>query len=155
MVLLPLVSAHRHRRWGFGIPSTNRTVVNDIPPPHLPIHFICQYLNTTEQYNMSRMTSQWFLYQCLRAQAVAAPIQQLLCPRPNTKPPKRLPMDRAILYASALLFFHFYYKDLVRWLGGEYMNRHRDWEQMFHEIKQRREPSPPIDDPPSDLPWGK
>ena len=148
-------SPHRRRRWGFGIPSTDRTVVNDIPPPHLPIHFIWQYLDPEDRYKMTRMTAPSFLYQRLRTRAVTVPIRTLLHTRPDLPPPKRLPMDRAILYASALLLFHFYYGDFVRWLGGEYTNRHQDWETTFNEIKQRRERSPPINYPPSDLPRGK
>jgi hypothetical protein len=31
-------SPNRRRRWGFGVPAKTRTVVNDIPPPHLYIH---------------------------------------------------------------------------------------------------------------------
>ena len=148
-------SPHRRRRWGFGIPSINRTVVNDRPPPHLMIHFVWQYLDAADRYNMSRATKEWFLYQRLRAKAVRCPIRILLKTRPNQKPPKRLPEDRAILYASALLLFHFYYGDFVRWLGGEYTNRHRDWEHTFAEINERRERLPPIDYPPSDLHRGK
>ncbi len=32
-------SPNRRRRWGFGIPDKNRTVVNDIPPPTLAYSF--------------------------------------------------------------------------------------------------------------------
>ena len=136
-------SPHRRRRRGFGIPSVDRTVVNDIPPPHLYIHFALQYLTPDERFTMSRATAPWFLYQKLRARAVTVPIRRLLATRPNTKPPTKLPLDRAILYESALLMFHFYYGDFVRWLGGEYTSRHRDWEKMFDEIKTRRERLPP------------
>jgi hypothetical protein len=148
-------SPNRRRRWGFGIPDRNRTVVNDIPPPHLPIHFIWQFLTMSERFNMTKLTAPWFLYQKLREKAVQTPIRKLLHARPDTKPPKHLPMDRAILYASALLLFHFNYGDFVRWLGGEYTNRHRDWDKTFSEIQNRRERTPPSDDPPSDLSRGK
>jgi hypothetical protein len=148
-------SPHRRRRWGFGIPSPERTVVNDVPPPHLYIHFVWQFLNPEERFVMSRAAAPWFLYQKLRARAVTMPIRHLLAVRPDKKPPKKLPLDRAVLYASALLLFHFYYGDFVRWLGGEYTNRHRDWESTFEEIQTRRERLPPKDYPPVDLMRGK
>ncbi len=148
-------SPHRRRRWGFGIPSTNRTVVNDVPPPDLFIHFAWQFLTPRERYDISKLSSKWFLYQRLRHRAVKEPIRILLHPRVVTMKPTRLPPDRAILYASALLLFHFYYGDFVRWLGGEYTNRNRDWDSTFTAIEQRREREPPKGYPPSDLPRGK
>jgi hypothetical protein len=87
--------------------------------------------------------------------AISQPIAQLRLRRPPPGKPKRLPMDRALLYASAMLRFHFYYGDFLRWLGGEYTNRHRDWDATFDTIEQRRERPPPSDLPPVDLPRGK
>jgi hypothetical protein len=104
---------------------------------------------------MSRATAPWFLYQKLRARAVTVPIRQLLAIRQNMKPPKKLPLDRAVLYASALLLFQFYYGDFVQWLGGEYTNRHQDWESTFEEIKIRQERLPPTEYPSVDLQRGK
>mgnify|MGYP000361729742 CR=1 FL=1 len=46
---------NRRRRWGFGIPSMDRTVVNDVPPPHLFLHFIWQYLSPPERLTMTTM----------------------------------------------------------------------------------------------------
>ena len=46
--------------------------------------------------------------------------------RPPPGNPTKLPMDRAILYAAALLRFYFNYGDFVHWLGGKYTNRHRN-----------------------------
>ena len=130
-------------------------MVNDVPPPHLYIHFVWQYLTPDERFTMSRAAAPWFLYQKLRARAVKVPIRELLAIRPNTTPPQKLPLGRSVLYASALLMFHFYYGDFLRWLGGEYTNRHRDWEKTFEEIKTRRERLPPLDYPPVDLARGK
>jgi hypothetical protein len=64
-------------------------------------------------------------------------------------------MDRALLYASAILRFHFNYGDFIRWLGGEYTNRHRDWDDTFDTIQQRRERPITPGLPPVDLPRGK
>jgi hypothetical protein len=111
-------SPNRRRRWGFGVPHANRTVVNDTPAPHICIHFAWTFLTPMERVTMSRATEQWFLYQKLRVRAVTLPIAQLLQKRSPSSTPRTLPIDRAILYASALLRFHFYYGDFVRWLGG-------------------------------------
>jgi hypothetical protein len=148
-------SPNRRRRWGFGIPSSDRTVVNDKPPVHLAIHFVWTFLSPHDRVKMTKLSAPWFLYQKLRAKAISAPISQLLQSRPSPQKPKKLSMDRAILYACALLRFHFYYGDFVRWLGGEYTNRHRDWDETFDTIQAMRERKPPATDPVADLPRGK
>jgi hypothetical protein len=66
-----------------------------------------------------------------------------------------LSIDRAVLYASAMLRFHFYYGDFLRWLGGEYTNRHRNWDATFDTIARCRIRPPPSSLPPVDLPRGK
>ena len=148
-------SPHRRRRWGFGVPSTTRTVVNDVPPPHLCIHFIWVFLTPKERHTMTRTCSQWFLYHRLRITAVRIPIASLRQRRPPPGKPYRLPAARALLYASAMLRFHFYYGDFLRWMGGEYTNRHRNWDDTFDTIERRRERLPPTGLPPIDLPRGK
>ena len=96
-------SPNRRRRWGFGIPSTNRTVVNDKPQVHLMLHFVWIYLTPEERYTMSQTSAPWYLYQKLRQKAILAPISQLLAVRPAPMKPKTLSMNRALLYACALL----------------------------------------------------
>jgi hypothetical protein len=73
---------------------------------------------------------------------------------PPGKPDKLL-MDRALLHAAALLRFQFNYADFIRWMSGEYTNRHRNWDETFDMIAALRKRSPPKDYPPSDLPRGK
>jgi hypothetical protein len=58
---------------------------------------------------------------------------------PSAGNPSKLPMDRAMLYASALLWFHFNYGYFVRWLGGEDTNRHRDWDDIFNTLTEARQ----------------
>eukprot|EP00980_Cylindrotheca_fusiformis_P014329 scaffold3825_cov131-Cylindrotheca_fusiformis.AAC.2 len=43
-------------------------------------------------------------------------------------------MSRAVLHSAALLRFDFDYGDFVRWLGGEYTNQSRDWNQEWAHI---------------------
>jgi hypothetical protein len=49
-------------------------------------------------------------------------------------PSAKLSPLRAKLYACALLWFNFIYGDFVRWLSGEYTNRHRNWTKDFHSM---------------------
>jgi hypothetical protein len=44
---------------------------------------------------------------------------------------KTLSRSQTSLYTSALLRFHFIYGDFIRWLSGEYTNRHRNWTKDF------------------------
>jgi hypothetical protein len=148
-------SPNRRRRWGFGIPSTTRTVVNDTPPPHIGIHFAWRYLTPSERYITTQTCSQWFLYHRLRVKAVSLPIANLRLKRPPPTKPTRLPADRALQYSCAMLRFSFYYGDFIRWMGGEYTNRHRDWDATFDTIERRRERPPTQGLPPVDLPRGK
>jgi hypothetical protein len=106
-------SPYRRRRWGFGIPNKARTVCNDKPPPHLFLHFIWTYLTPSDRHTMSRTCPQRFLYHRLRVLAVKLPIANLLRVRPPPGKPSKLPLDRALLYASSLLCFGFYYGDFV------------------------------------------
>jgi hypothetical protein len=148
-------SPNRRRRWGFGVPAKNRTVVNDTPSPYLSLHFSWVFLTPDERYNMAIAAKPWFLYHRLRVKAVSAPIAQLLKKRPPPGKITTLSMDRAVLYACALLRFQFYYGDFVRWLGGEYTNRHRNWDETFDTIQQLETRKPSTGDPPSDLVRGK
>jgi hypothetical protein len=69
--------------------------------------------------------------------------------------PTKLLATRWLLYACALLRFHFYYYgDLVRWLGGEYTNRHRNWQATFQTLTDVCTRPPPIDLPQADFPRG-
>jgi hypothetical protein len=148
-------SPNRRRRWGFGAISRDRTAVNNTPPPHLIIHLIWQFLEPVERQAASKMCSQWFLYHRLRCRAMTEPISRLLQRRPPPGSPTKLCMDRAVCYACALLRFHFNYGDFVRWLGGEYTNRHRDWDDTFDTLTQSRQRHPPPNFPPADFVRGK
>jgi hypothetical protein len=59
-------------------------------------------------------------------------------------------MDRALLYASSLLRFNFNYGDFLRWLGSEYINRHRNWDTTFDTMQDSRCRDPAVDLPPAD-----
>lgn len=104
---------------------------------------------------MTRLSSKWFLYQKLQVKAVSQPISDLCLPQPPPGPPMQLSMDKALLFSSAHLRFHFYYGDFVHWMGGEYTNRHRDWDATFDTIERICTRPPSDDHPPADLLRGK
>ena len=64
----------------------------------------------------------WNFYAKVCAVAVLAPVSKLREPRPPPRKPDTLCPTRCLLYASALLRFHFVYGDFIRWLSGEYTN---------------------------------
>ena len=53
----------------------------------------------------------------------------------------------------ALLHFHFNYGDLVWWLGGEYTNAFRDWEEAFDIVNSMCHHPVPPGYPPVDFDW--
>jgi hypothetical protein len=86
-------SPNRRRRWGFGVPDTERTVVNDKPPVHLIIHFVWGYLEPEDRKNMANAAAPWYLYQKLRVRAIKAPLSELLQKHPPPETPKKLLID--------------------------------------------------------------
>ena len=148
-------SPNRRRRWGFGALSRDRTVVNDKPPKHLILHFVWQFLTPQDRQAASQTCPQWYLYHQLRWRALLLPIATLKHLRSPPGSPEKLPMNRALLHASALLRFHFNYGDFLRWLGGEYTNRGRDWDDTFDKLTDSRKRHPPKGFPPADFPRGK
>ncbi len=82
------------------------------------------------------MCQPWRAYVHLRIDASRLSVSalRLTRPPPTADPPLRLSRQCAHLYACALSRVHFIYGDFVRWLSGEYTNRHRRWHQDFHTI---------------------
>jgi hypothetical protein len=82
-------------------------------------------------------------YAKLRLSAATASIATL---RDERTPVDSSSIDkqRGWLMGVALLCFDFLYGDLVRWLGGEYTNAFRDWEEAFEIVDSvRHHPVPP------------
>jgi hypothetical protein len=139
----------RRRRWGFGIPSSNRSATHDQPTYHSIIHFVWTFLLPRERKHSTIAFPAWQQYHQLRLQAVTTSLAPLRLQRPPPGSPTKLPELRSTLYACALLRFNFYYGDFIRWLGGEYTNRHRDWETTFQTLKDVCTRPPPYQLAPS------
>jgi hypothetical protein len=116
------------------------------------IHYIWPFLDVADRVSASQAHHVWSLYPILRLTAVQRSIAFLRSPRPPPGRPTHLCPDRAILNGCALLRFHFVYGDFQRWLSGEYTNRHRDWQGIFHQILALPLSAPPVDLPSPDLP---
>jgi hypothetical protein len=102
----------------------------------------------------NKVSPSWSNYHRLQM-VVATMLPAPLCVhRAPPGQPTHLPTKQSVLYVCALLRFPFYSGDFVRWLGGKYTNRHRDWETTFRTLQDICLWPPPIDLPPADFPWG-
>jgi hypothetical protein len=109
---------------------------NDLPPPHLAIHFLWLFLEPLERHQVSHICSQWFIYAKLRHWADLTSVASLHLSRPPPMPVSKLPMDCALLYVCALLCFNFYYGDFLCWMGGEHTNQYWDWDTIFDKVQR-------------------
>eukprot|EP00980_Cylindrotheca_fusiformis_P020539 scaffold7616_cov169-Cylindrotheca_fusiformis.AAC.1 len=73
-----------------------------------------------------RIHSSWQKYAALRRKACTKSVAWLRYPRSDVAM-ARMSQGRALSHTMALLRFDFDYGDFIRWMGGEYTNRHRDW----------------------------
>ncbi len=147
-------SPHRRRRWGFGIPTTGRSACHETPSPYTAIHFAWVFLAPQDRYEATQTCAEWYLYHQLRLTAVTTSLTPLRVTRAAPGSPTDLPRDRSLLYGCALLRFDFYYGDFLRWMGGEYTNRSKDWTNMFRKMVNACVRPPPNDLPPVDFARG-
>lgn len=134
----------RRRRWGFGKTSKDRTLSHDTPHLESLIHFAWPFLTPMDREKATRVCPVWDLYPSLRKKACLLPVSELHRPRGTTVPTTLCPR-RALLHSVALLRFNFHYGDMVRWMGGEYTNRHQNWSQQWDKLLRSRtkRPLPP------------
>jgi hypothetical protein len=144
----------RRRKWGFGIPTAVRSTHSNPTPYHSLIHFIWASLPHADRHTMSLVAPAWSVYPSMRLHALRAPIGTLRHRRLPPGQPTRLCPARAGLYAAALLRFNFVYSDFLRWLSGEYTNRHRNWSRDFQTMHAACVLPPPSDQPPPDFARG-
>jgi hypothetical protein len=93
-------------------------------------------------------------YQLLRQYAATHSVASLKQLRPPPGKPSNLDPIQSRLYGAALLRFNFVYGDLIRWLSGEYTNRHRDWAKVYNTFHQRSAREAPTHLPPADFDRG-
>ena len=125
------VGSRRYR--GFGKRSTKRSASHDTPSPFWLLHKAWEYLQPQERAALCQVHVNMIHYAALRWDAftlrrsIRVELKRHRC-HPDIE--SKLDPTRTRYMAAALLSFDFDYGDLVRWLGGEYTNQHRDWDAL-------------------------
>jgi hypothetical protein len=140
----------RRRRWGFGTPSKHRSSVSDRPQVHQVLHHSWTFMTPADRCIILHTYPVMVEYLALRQFAVTQSLAILKHRRLPPGKPTHLDPTLAIQYGAALLRFNFVYGDLIRWLGGEYTNRHRNWATVFTTIDSRPARPAPANLPPAD-----
>jgi hypothetical protein len=91
-------------------------------------------------------------YAFQRVHAATTSVAGLRATRLSPGKPKLIDQERTRLFGSALLRFDFLHGDMVRWLSGEYTNRHRNWNSTFQQLQAPARLGHPRNLPPVDFP---
>jgi hypothetical protein len=117
--------------------------------PYTAIHYAWVLLDPHDRYKATKTCTEWALYHQLCLQAVTTSLRPLRVTRAAPGNPTELPKDRSLLYGCALLLF-----DFLRWMGGEYTNRSKDWTKTFQTMFSKCLRPPPVNLPPADFERG-
>lgn len=125
----------RSRFRGFGKRSPLLCTRHDVVSPYLAWHHCWEFLNMNDRSNLTLSYPVMEAYAKLRLSAVRRSVGCLRDARPQ---PTGRPIDRerVWLMGCALLRFHFNYGDMIRWIGGEYTNAHRNWQATFEKVEE-------------------
>jgi hypothetical protein len=133
----PLNEPTVRRRRNFGRRSPTRSAVHDTPSPFWLMHMAWRFCSPNSREEMckthvcmadyARLRLDAFIHRLVIREALRAPRKP-----PELEPP--LDPFRARFMGAALLSFDFDYGDLVRWLEGEYTNKHRDWDALQQQV---------------------
>jgi hypothetical protein len=115
------------------------------------VHMAWDFLLPVDRYHVSLASPPFLAYARLRRSAAHVEIGSLREPRPPPSAVTGLSHDRAWRMGVALLRFNLNYGDLIRWLGGEYTNAHRDWTDMSNTLTALQDIPPPPGYPPIDV----
>ena len=147
---------HCRRRYGFGAVSRDRSATTNRPTFFHIFYHTWPFLLPNDRRWCQQSSPAILRYSFQRLQAAVTSVASLRAPRPSlSKPPS---IDRLCtrlctrLFSSALLRFDFIHGDLVRWLAGEYTNRHRDWTETFRRLQSPPRLGHPRRLPPPDFP---
>ena len=143
---------HRRRRYGFGTVSSNRSATTDRPTLLHVFHHLWPFLSPRDRRQSQRLSPCILHHSYQRVHAAVTSVSCLRVPRPFPSKPKSINRPRTRLFGSALMRFDFIHGDMVRWLSGEYTNRHRDWTDTFHRLQDPPRMGQPRQLPPPDYP---
>ena len=141
----------RPRNFGFGAAQAGRSTVHDRPNPMMAVHYAWSFLSLEDRSAAVATHPSWWKYAKLRSDSVVTPISCLRAPRtwiPTDKYPTTLDPERAQLHSLSLLRFDFDHGDVIRWLGGEYTNAHRQFDEEWVKILHAMDKFPPKECPP-------
>ena len=142
---------YSHRCIGPGKDNPRVSARHDRPSPFLMIHFSWNFLTRADRTAVIQSHNVMKDYAKLRCSATMRNLTSL---RSARKDPTKIPAlckRRAWIIACALIRFDFVYADLIRWLGGEYTNDHRDWKSVFQYADHVCKIPVPNGSPPIDL----
>ena len=98
------------------------------------------------------MSSSILRYAFQRSHAALNSVATLRDQRPPPTKPISIDKPQTRLFGSTLLRFDFIHGDMVRWLAGEYTNRHRNWTDTFQNLQKQTRLGNPRSLPPPDFP---
>lgn len=101
------------------------------------MHKAWDFLEPSDREAMCNTHPNMLSYAALRVEAFTKRFVIRAALKKPRRPPDEEPQldpQRAKFMGAALLSFDFDYGDLVRWLGGEYTNQHRDWDTLQRQM---------------------
>jgi hypothetical protein len=143
---------HRRRRYGFGTIHRDRSATTDKPTLFHVFHHLWPFLQPSERRTSQAASPYILRYSFQRIHAATTSIASLRALRLPPAKPKVIDRPRTRLFASALMRFDFIHGDMVRWLAGEYTNRHRNWPETFHRLQKPDRMGTSRGLPPPDFP---
>jgi hypothetical protein len=98
-----------------------------LPSVYFVLHLTLDFLLPEERHQLTVTTPVFVAYAQLHQSALMMTIHSLHFPRQQIGIATGLMHEQAWKTAVTLPHFDFHYGDLIRWMGGEYTNAHRDW----------------------------
>jgi len=141
----------RRRLHGFGKVNRNLHIRHTSPSPYFILHMSWGFLTFEERATLAEASPAFEAYARLRRSSATVSISVLRDPRPPPSDFQGLQHDRAWRMAVLLIRFDFSVGDSVRWMEGEYTNKHRDWTTFSDAINAVRSIEPYPGDPPVDF----
>ena len=140
------------RRRGFGQTNPKLTISYKYGATsgYFIVHLAWDFLLPADRHKVALAAPPFLAYARLRRSTTTVSIGCLRDARPTPEATVGLCKDRAWRMGVALLRFDFNYGDLVRWLGREYTNAHRDWSTMSDTLNALEDLDPPEGYPPID-----
>ncbi len=130
----------RRRQRSFGKTNPNLKISHSTPSVYFVLHLALDFLTPVERFKLSDKMPVFIAYARFTVSVAVQPLRKLH-QAPGIE--KGLTHDWAWCVAVMLICFNFNYGDLIRWLGGEYTNKHRDWTTVSNATNSVHDIRPP------------